>query len=105
MLPSSRKGTWLPYREVYQNTGFRYRITAGGNIRFWTTESGGTIELGSATVISTDSFYHIVTTYDDTEARMYINGSLVHAGVSSAPPEVLQLRLLEVNRSQVHGFL
>jgi len=73
------QGQWpniIMGREVYQNSGFRYRITAGGNIRFWTTESGGTIELGSAAVISTDSFYHIVTTYDNTEARMYIDGSL-----------------------------
>lgn len=63
-------------REVYKNSGFRYRITAGGNVRFWTGESGGTIEFGSATVISTDSFYHVVTTYDNPDARMYINGTL-----------------------------
>ena len=63
-------------REIYQTFGFRYRITAGGNLRFWTGESGGSLEFGSATVISAGSFYHVVATYDDSEARMYINGTL-----------------------------
>jgi Concanavalin A-like lectin/glucanases superfamily len=46
------------------------------HLKFWSTDSGGTVSLLSSTSLPVDAWSHIAVTYDGTTAKMYINGML-----------------------------
>ncbi len=60
--------------ETYLTSGFRFGTDNNGKLRFWSTESGGSISLISNTTIREGSWYHAVVVYTGNSAKMYING-------------------------------
>jgi hypothetical protein len=84
--PSSFSTTWrvpLLIRELYLNSGYRCGITSTGNLRFWTNQSGGTLEIESDTSMSLNQWNHISITYNDTQAFIYLNSKQVASGAGS----------------------
>lgn len=77
--PVANRTMTLMLNESYQQSGFRFAVTAGPygdrTILFWTGESGGTTTLNSQTQIKTNEWYHVVVTHDGNLARMYIDGN------------------------------
>ena len=64
-------------KEKYEKSGFRLGFQDSEyNVRFWTTESGGTLEFQSSAVLSRGIYHHVVVTYDAdaSTATIYVNG-------------------------------
>src|SRR4030095_4690974 len=92
ILPSSGPPLWSP--TVYPlatnalagyGHGFRlgveytydYVVGWQARLKFWSTESGGTVYLLSSTLLTKSAWNQISVTYDGTTAKMYINAALV----------------------------
>lgn len=45
-------------------------------LKFWSTESGGTVSILSSTSLPLSIWNHVAVTYNGTTAKMYINGAL-----------------------------
>jgi hypothetical protein len=74
-------GNWrniIVGREIYLKSGFRLGISKEYKIYFWTTESGGTIEIGAVSPIPTGIFNNILITFDHSlqRASLYVDGVL-----------------------------
>jgi prepilin-type N-terminal cleavage/methylation domain-containing protein len=67
----------LMVNESYAVSGFRFGIgeSTPVKLQFWSTESGGSISLTSATTINTGTWYHAVMAYTGSSATLYINGA------------------------------
>ena len=84
-----KSGWWansnfIIYREVYTQKG--YRLSIGGNqlLRFWSTESGGTLDIYSGTTkLFPHLWYHIAVTFTENQGKLYINGVLVGSNTGS----------------------
>jgi len=75
-IPAGWNSTFL-INETYLTNGFRCAITSYVNppkIVFWSTQSGGTVNLTSTTVPEAGKWYHVVVVYEPDNARLYING-------------------------------
>jgi hypothetical protein len=58
-------------------TGRAYalEITAANQLKWLVTTSGTSIALVGSTTLSTGTVYHVVATYDGSNAKLYVNGS------------------------------
>jgi hypothetical protein len=67
----------LMNNETYTVSGFRYGIGESDpqKLKFWSTESGGSISLTSLTTIATSTWYNAVLVYTSSSATLYINGA------------------------------
>ena len=71
----------IAYNESYKNSGFRLGVSRGGKVSFWTTESGGSINV-STPPITPGSWNYVTVTYDatTTTSNIYLNGKLAMSG-------------------------
>lgn len=60
-------------REVWNVNGFRYGFGGAENFVFWTSQSGGTLGLASPPT-SSNTWYHVVVTYNGSQGIMYLDG-------------------------------
>jgi hypothetical protein len=75
----------ISFRETYATKGFRFGLsttsglntdTAGAPI-FWTNQSGGNFSTSTSSYpILINNWYQILVTYDGTNCKIYVNGSL-----------------------------
>lgn len=68
-------------RETYQVSGLRLG-QQGGQWGFWTTESGGSMEIVGGSVVAGQT-YHIVGTRSGSTYRLYVNGAEVANGTGT----------------------
>jgi len=61
-------------QENYLISGYRFGFSNGGAPMFWTTQSGGTLQLTSSAGLTVSQWNHIVVTYDNQQAYIYLNG-------------------------------
>ena len=74
---SSAYETVIVQNEQYATSGFRLGFACGATcntFQFWTTESGGTMNLQSPFQLSLNTWYHAVVVYSNQAAVLYING-------------------------------
>jgi len=64
-------------QENYLVSGFRLGFSNGGAPMFWTTQSGGTLQLTSSQLFALNQWSHLVVTYDNQQAFLYLNGTQV----------------------------
>jgi hypothetical protein len=72
-------GGWnaIACNETYLTNGFRLAIDpATAKVVFWTTQSGGTLNLLSTASITTARWYHVAVTYSGTVGKLYVDGAL-----------------------------
>ncbi len=63
-------------QEAYLISGYRLGIVNGGKPQFWTTQSGGTLSMTSATQsLAVNRWANVTITYNNQQAYMYINGA------------------------------
>ncbi|NJK91335.1 MAG: LamG domain-containing protein [Blastochloris sp.] len=63
--------------ENYLLNGFRCSISSYGTspkISFWSSQSGGTVDLLSKTTVQAGKWYHVVVSYELNNARLYVDG-------------------------------
>jgi len=75
--PNTVASAWIRgimVQESYLSNGYRLGIANGGQPKFWTTQSGGTLDLGSSQNLTTTQWANIVVTYNNQQAYMYFNG-------------------------------
>jgi len=61
-------------QENYLISGYRFGFSNGGTPIFWTTQSGGTLQLTSSAGLTVSQWNHIVVTYNNQQAYIYLNG-------------------------------
>ncbi|MBI3231684.1 MAG: fibronectin type III domain-containing protein [Candidatus Doudnabacteria bacterium] len=85
----------------YDSTGASYFLRVGGSRVRFNVNAGGTLSgpPDSATLLSPNTWYHIVGTYDGTQAKLYINGLL---NTSIAKSGAINVTSLPVNIGR-HG--
>jgi hypothetical protein len=69
--------------ESYLASGFRLAVHYGTNgpvVKFWSVESGGSLELFGVTQIAAQTWYHVTVSYAGGTAAMYLNGGLEASG-------------------------
>lgn len=64
----------LMSRGTYLTNGFRFGLQPTQQIKFWTSQSGGTLSVGTSTT-TIDTWYHVVVTYNGTIGKIYLNGN------------------------------
>lgn len=76
----THSGDWqnLMVMEQYLTSGFRFGFRNNGQIKFWSDESGGTIDVVSTYILKENVKYHITVTVEKTNgnfvAKLYVNG-------------------------------
>lgn len=73
--------------ESYLNSGFRYGITAGTNMAFWTNESGGNLNPSNfqdSVFLTANNWYNFIVTYDGSVFKMFTNGTQTAFSPSSS---------------------
>lgn len=76
--PNTLSSAWrrgIIVQENYLTSGFRLGFANGGTPMFWTTQSGGTLELTSSEPLTVDQWNYLVVTYDNQQASLYVNGA------------------------------
>lgn len=61
-------------REVYLVSGYRVGIANRTNIAFWTTQSGGTLNMTAPNAVSVGKYSHVAFTYKSGVMTIYVNG-------------------------------
>ena len=74
LMSSWRRG--IIVQENYLTSGYRLGFYNGGQPMFWTTQSGGSLQLNSSQNLIVNSWNHIVVTYDNQQANIYKDGIL-----------------------------
>ncbi|MBI2278917.1 MAG: prepilin-type N-terminal cleavage/methylation domain-containing protein [Candidatus Brennerbacteria bacterium] len=74
----------LASNETYAASGFRFGIGESDpqKLKFWSTESGGTISLTSTSTIAAGTRYHAVVVYTGSSATLYVDGAEEHTDSS-----------------------
>ena len=66
---------------AFAANGFRMAINSSsggsGYVQFWTTQSGGTLNVASSKKIDTSRWYHVAATYANGKGNIYIDGKSV----------------------------
>ncbi|HYO56388.1 LamG-like jellyroll fold domain-containing protein [Archangium sp.] len=78
-LLSNPPGVWgaIMSQEDYLNNGFRLGVIGDGRLSFWTSQSGGNIELQASKLLRLNVYEHIRVEFSSGQARLYLNGELV----------------------------
>jgi hypothetical protein len=78
-LFSNPPGVWnaIMSQESYLNNGFRLAVIGNGRLAFWTSQSGGNIELHSSKFLRMNVYEHIRVEFSSGQARLYLNGENV----------------------------
>lgn len=78
--PDTLSSSWrrgIIVQENYLNSGFRLGFYNGGAPMFWTTQSGGTLQLTSPKPLTSGQWNSVVVTFDNKNASLYLNGTQV----------------------------
>lgn len=78
--PSTLFSSWrrgIIMQENYLTSGFRLGFSNGGAPMFWTTQSGGTLQLTSPQLLALNQWNYLVVTYNNQQAVLYLNGTQV----------------------------
>jgi hypothetical protein len=74
--------------------GYELTVTSGGKLRFqvWT---GGPSDFDSSATLVVSTWYHVVATYDQSNIRLYIDGSLdsTQSNTTDVPDEANTFRI------------
>lgn len=70
-----RRGTIV--QGSYLNSGYRLGFDNGGAPRFWTGQNGGTLTMFSSTAMTINQWNHVIVTYNNQQAYLYLNGQQV----------------------------
>jgi hypothetical protein len=77
--PDTITSSWIRgimVQETYLASGYRFGIMNGGRPSFWTTQSGGTLQLNPASQsLAINQWANVTVTYSNQQAYMYINGA------------------------------
>jgi len=77
MSPDTLASTWrrgIIVQENYLTSGYRLGFYNGGQPMFWTTQSGGSLQLNSSQNLALNAWNHLVITYNAQQAYIYLNG-------------------------------
>ena len=88
----TREGTLLDWRDYFPNRSFRLGQTQDGRFAIQFQPSG--VELTSAAQTHPNTWYHLVVSVTDQEARIYVNGIADRAGKSVPSRNMLKGPLL-----------
>ena len=75
--PTTLASSWrrgIIVQEDYLNSGYRIGFANGGQPMFWTTQSGGSLQLSSSQNLTVSTWNHLVITFDNQQAYIYLNG-------------------------------
>jgi prepilin-type N-terminal cleavage/methylation domain-containing protein len=75
--PTTLASSWrrgIIVQEDYLNSGYRIGFASGGQPMFWTTQSGGSLQLSSSQDLTVSTWNHLVITFDNQQAYIYLNG-------------------------------
>jgi len=78
--PNTFSTTWrrgIIRQENYLTSGYRFGFGGTGQPLFWTTQSGGTLALNGSVNLALNQWNHLVVTYDNQQAYMYLNGTQI----------------------------
>lgn len=82
-----------------------YNLTTDATSHFvWTVYSTGSHVFTSTATLSTATWYHIVVTYDQSNIRLYLNGSLDGSPQANTADVADEGQVFEVGRSQGSGL-
>jgi len=83
--------------------GYSLRITSGNKIRFWSYDA--TYYLDSITTVSTNTWYNITSTYDNTSGvqKIYING-ILDLSNTAAGFAISTISYLQIGSAQIFGM-
>ena len=70
------------------NENYGLYVDLFGKVRWQFTSGGGYVYLDSNSIINDDQFHHVVGTYDGTELKIYIDGSLDTLSAETRVPDV-----------------
>lgn len=76
--PDTLSSSWrrgVIVQENYLNSGYRLGFNNGGQPMFWTSQSGGTLQLNSSLNLSQNQWSYIVVVYNNQLAKIYFNGA------------------------------
>ena len=73
----------ISIREHFNIDGYRFGVKTAGNVTFWTTQTGGNLNIVSNTAVTVNKIYNISVTYDGTVCNLYQNGLLVGTQVGT----------------------
>ena len=87
--------------DVSAGYGYSLRITSGNKIRFWSYDA--TYYLDSITTVSTNTWYNITSTYDNTSGvqKIYING-ILDLSNTAAGFAISTISYLQIGLSLIH---
>ena len=108
--PNTFSTTWrrgIMRQENYTVSGYRFGFDATGKPLFWTSQSGGTLNLTGATQLLTlNKWNFLVVTYNNQQASMYLNGAIIASstGTYVAGSNALQIGM-NVNSEPFSGLL
>ena len=83
IYPSALQSDWSGLMSCTdgKKAGWKLAVAGGpGRLRFWSTDSGGTLDLSSAAPIKEDAWNKIDITYNGGIATLYVNGLKVQPG-------------------------
>ncbi len=75
--PAIVSSTWrrgIIVQESYLSNGYRFGIAGGGQPMFWTTQSGGTLDMISSQSLVLNQWANVVVTFSNQQAYIYVNG-------------------------------
>lgn len=78
--PNTFSGTWrrgIMRQESYLTSGYRFGFSTAGQPLFWTTQSGGTLNLSGSVNLTLNQWNHLVVTYNNQQAYLYLNGAQI----------------------------
>ncbi|MBI2545441.1 MAG: LamG domain-containing protein [Candidatus Aenigmarchaeota archaeon] len=89
---------WINYRSLQTTTGvvdlagsgnsglFLYAGNGNSTVTFQYGTGAATVQVTSSSTITSDTWYHVVATWDSTGGKLYLNGALV--GSASQAPSI-----------------
>ncbi|HZH15128.1 MAG TPA: LamG-like jellyroll fold domain-containing protein [Archangium sp.] len=107
-LLSNPAGVWgsLMSQEEYLKSGFRLGVIGNGRVSFWTSQSGGNIELQASKLLRMSVWEHLRVEFSSGQARLYLNGELVGTKSGTYVPSSMPLAIGNIGGVEpITGFM